>query len=553
MFSVIEKSYKSPKSKGSKKHISSTSQTTSAVDPVTGKPYSFMNDGQKISSGKAVISMPGKENLPWVMQGTSFAQGDYDRDSGQAQDQFGAFDKPDYDPNWTRTLGYNGSPEGFPEWAKANGYQLALGQMKGGGKGGQDLLRLQIFKNGQPIGDEHRWTKDEKDPGFGIGMAVMAAFMGNMAAASAAAGGGSSISAVQPGEYGELGYGSGGQGVTGFSTASANGQLLDPSAYEGLTSGVSPTPTGAVDAAFGGVSPVEAGEFGELGYGTAGTSTGATGAGGAAGVGGGASGFASPGNAATIESSLGTPGYGASSSGVGNAVGSIPGGSWYDMLQAGDIAGAVKAGGSGVLDFLTSPKGLNLLGGIANGLIGNNAANDALKAQKDAAEKALALQKYMYDTTRGDQATYRQTGEVGAARMRNLLADPSGIQKDPSYAWGLTQGQKSIDQSAASRGGLYSGATLKALQRYGQDYGNTKLNDAYTRYGDAARLGEAATANVGAAGSNYANNASKIGVNQGDNSAEASLYGANIWQQGINNSLAQLNRSTYQPVKLPGD
>lgn len=562
MFNAIGKKYgyTPPKSKGAKKQIASA-PSSGTIDPVTGQPYSFLNNSGKVNA----------DQFPWVMQGQStFTQNSMDGDQGK--DAFGAFDTPDYDPAWLKSLGYGDGKESpfkwqgsydsgtmavdpaFTQWLKDQGLTLGMSQMKGGGSHGQDLLRMQAFRNGQPVGTEHRWTKDERDPAFGAAMALGAAFGGNFGLAAGALGGaagaGGLDSAASAALAGQSAPGAGlaaaegvaagapstllPAGVTGVGNlAGANAALLNPSDYAGLSSGVSPTPTGAADAAFagGGVTPVQPGEYGELGTGTAG--------------------YSSPSNPALIESSIGTPGYGTSSSGAGGGAVGIAGSSVMDMLNSGDIAGAVKAGGAGVLSFLGSPQGLNLLGGIANGLIGNNAASDALKAQQKAAADALALQKYMYDTTRGDQATYRATGEVGATGMRNLLADPSGITKDPSYAFGLTQGQKSIDQSAASRGGLYSGATLKALQRYGQDYGSTKLNDAYSRYGDAARLGEAATANVAAVGANYSNHASDTITGAGNASGAASLYKGNNWMDTINNGLASLNRSTYQPA-TPG-
>ena len=81
--------------------------------------------------------------------------------------------------------------------------------------------------------------------------------------------------------------------------------------------------------------------------------------------------------------------------------------------------------------------------------------------------------------------------------------DPSAVNLDPSYQWRLGQGQKALEQSAAGRGTLRSGGTLKNLLSYGQDmasqeYGNIygRARDTYdANYGQekdlyAARLGE---------------------------------------------------------------
>ena len=56
------------------------------------------------------------------------------------------------------------------------------------------------------------------------------------------------------------------------------------------------------------------------------------------------------------------------------------------------------------------------------------------------------------------------------------------FQQDPGYAFRLSEGIKALDRSAASRGGLLSGATLKGAQRYGQDLGSQEYQNAFNRY-----------------------------------------------------------------------
>lgn len=75
----------------------------------------------------------------------------------------------------------------------------------------------------------------------------------------------------------------------------------------------------------------------------------------------------------------------------------------------------------------------------------------------------------------------------------------------PGYQFGLDQGTKAVEASAAARGGLNSGATLKALQKFGNDYADQQ---GYTPYMNklASLWGGAQTAvgNIGGAGQNYA-------------------------------------------------
>lgn len=56
--------------------------------------------------------------------------------------------------------------------------------------------------------------------------------------------------------------------------------------------------------------------------------------------------------------------------------------------------------------------------------------------------------------------------------------DPNQIMNDPAYQFQMGQGQQAIERSAAAKGTLLTGGTLKALQRYGQGLAST-YNDKY--------------------------------------------------------------------------
>jgi hypothetical protein len=52
----------------------------------------------------------------------------------------------------------------------------------------------------------------------------------------------------------------------------------------------------------------------------------------------------------------------------------------------------------------------------------------------------------------------------------------------------MSEGMKALERSAAARGGLLSGATMKGIQRYGQDLASTEYQNAFNRY-QAERAG----------------------------------------------------------------
>jgi hypothetical protein len=65
------------------------------------------------------------------------------------------------------------------------------------------------------------------------------------------------------------------------------------------------------------------------------------------------------------------------------------------------------------------------------------------------------------------------------------LAKPFGaeqFQQDPGYAFRQAEGMKALERSAAARGGLLSGGTLKGIQRFGQDLASQEYGNAFNRY-----------------------------------------------------------------------
>ena len=59
---------------------------------------------------------------------------------------------------------------------------------------------------------------------------------------------------------------------------------------------------------------------------------------------------------------------------------------------------------------------------------------------------------------------------------------PEMFKTDPGYAFRMSEGMKALERSAAARGGLLSGATLKGAQRYGQDLASQEFQNAFNRY-----------------------------------------------------------------------
>lgn len=164
---------------------------------------------------------------------------------------------------------------------------------------------------------------------------------------------------------------------------------------------------------------------------------------------------------------------------------------------------------------------------LGSALIGGMAANRASKSQAGAADRAAALQKDVADQRveleREQfnrqlelQAPFREVGLNALNKLAPLASEytPFGMaqfQQDPGYAFRMSEGMKALERGAAARGGLLSGATMKGLQRYGQDLASQEYQNAFNRYGiererrlnplqSLAGVGQTSAQQVGAAG-----------------------------------------------------
>lgn len=207
-----------------------------------------------------------------------------------------------------------------------------------------------------------------------------------------------------------------------------------------------------------------------------------------------------------------------------------------------------------------------VVGGAIIGAVGSSVAadqsakgaRDAAKTQADSAKDANATQLAMYDQTREDQAPWRDAGKVALGQIGAATADGGDFNRqfsmadfkaDPGYEFRLSEGLKGVQSSAAARGGLMNGGTLKALTRYGQDYASNEFQNAYNRWNtdrtnrfnrlaSLAGIGQTANNALAQSGSNMANAVSENTLQAGN--ARASGYvaqgaaNANAINGGIN-------------------
>lgn len=70
--------------------------------------------------------------------------------------------------------------------------------------------------------------------------------------------------------------------------------------------------------------------------------------------------------------------------------------------------------------------------------------------------------------------------KMGDGRLLKEFTNEDFV-KDPGYEFRLAEGEKGIDRALAARGGRESGAALKAIARYNQDFGSNEFQNAFNR------------------------------------------------------------------------
>lgn len=163
-----------------------------------------------------------------------------------------------------------------------------------------------------------------------------------------------------------------------------------------------------------------------------------------------------------------------------------------------------------------------LIGGgmVAQGYFGNKSSKKAAKAQANAMDAYLAQMRKGRDNALSYQKPYEETGRSGLSLLQQYLTgDPAATQnrleQSPGYQFRLNQGQNSIQNLLASRGGLKSGAAMKALEEYAQGTASQEFGNQVNYLQNLANMGQQSATVMGnaemMAGTNMAN-ASQQGI-----------------------------------------
>lgn len=140
------------------------------------------------------------------------------------------------------------------------------------------------------------------------------------------------------------------------------------------------------------------------------------------------------------------------------------------------------------------------------------ALND-IAAQKSQAAYAEYVKNFKPDPTKAGSGT----------------ADFTSFFNTPDYKFNLSEGLNAVQNSAAARGGLYSGNALKSLQERGAGIASQQFGNYTNRLASLAGVGQTATNTGVQAGQNTAANIGNFYQQQGDARASGINGQANAW------------------------
>jgi hypothetical protein len=182
---------------------------------------------------------------------------------------------------------------------------------------------------------------------------------------------------------------------------------------------------------------------------------------------------------------------------------------------------------------------------VVSGVVGAVASSDAADSQTSAANAATAAQLSMYNTGRTDTAPWRAAGrEALNTLVAKVNAGPGAYQASPGYEFRLNEGIKAVENSAAARGGVLSGAATKALQRYGQDYATNDYQNflanyynSLTPYQSLANVGQTTAAQNAVQGNQVGQIMGQNTIAAGNAQATGAINSANAVSGALNSGV----------------
>lgn len=187
------------------------------------------------------------------------------------------------------------------------------------------------------------------------------------------------------------------------------------------------------------------------------------------------------------------------------------------------------------------------IGGAAVvGYVGSqDASKRAVDAQNNASNRASEYNEQGYQRGAELLNPYIKDGQAAYDKLKS-----GDFQLDPGYQFRLSEGQKAINNAASARGMYGSGAAMKQLARYRQDYASGEYQNAWNRQNTLANYGFNASQSLANNASGFASNASNNAISMGNAQAANQIASSNNFNNTLN-GLAQAGATYYGRSNSP--
>jgi len=172
------------------------------------------------------------------------------------------------------------------------------------------------------------------------------------------------------------------------------------------------------------------------------------------------------------------------------------------------------------------------------GLLGAN-------KQKKAVERGRREQAAAAEAAQARLEPYQEQGEYATGQIREGLETgtlggsftPQDFDEDPGYQFQLEQGEQGLGRAQSAKGNLYSGQALKEASRFSQGLAKQSYQDAYNRWLQTQQNRYSQLSGQQQTGYGAAGGQNVIGINEGQNAADATMAKRAAQDQGTSQAL----------------
>jgi len=192
--------------------------------------------------------------------------------------------------------------------------------------------------------------------------------------------------------------------------------------------------------------------------------------------------------------------------------------------------------------------------GLVGAKMSADAARSAARTQAQAANRAMAQEREMYDIARGDLAPYRELGYTALGDIENRIPfftsqfGDEQLQQylDPSMDFRRRLGEQTTARMLNVGGGAISGNTLRGLEEFGQNLASTEYGNAFNRFqnertniyntlANIAGMGQQSVNTGVQAGQNFAGQQTGLLTSQAAAQAAGQVGAANAYSGALGN------------------